>query len=297
MENLDTEIIYPEMVVEVPTPSIFSGRTNSSLNFLCCPDCKNSLKLIEDYRSAGDYTDGILCPDCNRKFLKTDGYFDFLPEKISIYSSKREKIIRSLLARIYSPATNFMFLFCGGAGNARREVLSQLELKDNAVVLETGMGAGENYPMMNRQAKNLRFFGIDVQKQMMTHCTRNIKRWHLDVEICRADAVQLPFRNEMFDVVFHLGAFNLFSNKRKAIEEMIRVAKPGARIVIADETEKAGRLFNLFTGNHEKIVPPTDLVPRDMLKIGTETIWRGFGYLVKFNKPPAGKSRSGIFHY
>jgi uncharacterized protein YbaR (Trm112 family) len=146
MENLYAEIISPEIEGVVPTLSKNSGRTKSSLNFLCCPHCKNRLKLIEDSRSAGNYSYGILCPDCNRKFLKTDGYFDFLPEKISIYSSKREKIIRSLLARIYSPATNFMFLFCGGAGNARREVLSQLELKDNAVVLETGMGAGENYP-------------------------------------------------------------------------------------------------------------------------------------------------------
>jgi ubiquinone/menaquinone biosynthesis C-methylase UbiE/uncharacterized protein YbaR (Trm112 family) len=297
MENLDSEIISPEMEVVVPTPSKNSGRTKSSLNFLCCPHCKNNLKLLEDSWSANDYADGILCPDCNREYLKTDGYIDFLPDMVSIYSSKREKIIRSLMARIYSPATNFMFLFCGGAGNARREVLSQLELKDNDVVLETGMGAGENYPMMNSQAKNLRFFGIDVQKQMMTHCTRNINRWQLDVEVFRADAVQLPFRNEMFDVVFHLGAFNLFSNKRKAIEEMIRVARPGARIVIADETEKAGRLFNLFTGNHEKIVPPTDLIPRDMLNIGTAIIWRGFGYLVKFNKPPAGKSGSGNLQY
>jgi ubiquinone/menaquinone biosynthesis C-methylase UbiE/uncharacterized protein YbaR (Trm112 family) len=257
----------------------------NSFDFVCCPECKKNLKPLDNTGAADNIENGILCTECNKKFLITDGYIDFLPDNVLIASSKRERIIRSLQAKMYTPVTNFMFLFCGGSKNARMEVLSQLDLKDNAVVLETGMGAGENYLMINKHAKNLRFFGIDIQKQMMTHCTRNIKRWELDVELFRADAVELPFKNEKFDVVFHLGAFNLFSDKIKAIEEMIRVAKAGASIVIADETEKAGRLFNLFTGAHEKIVPPIDMIPRNMLNKRLEIIWRGFGYLIKFTKP------------
>jgi len=257
----------------------------NSFDFVRCPECKKNLSPL-DNTGAGDYIeDGILCTECNKKFLTTDGFIDFLPDNVLIAPSKRERIVRSLIARVYTPATNFMFLFCGGSKNARLEVLNQLDLKDNAVVLETGMGAGENYLMMSKFARNLRFFGIDIQKQMMIHCTRNIKRWELDAELFRADAVELPFRNEKFDVVFHLGAFNLFSNKIKAIEEMIRVAKAGANIVIADETEKAGRLFNLFTGAHEKIVPPIDMIPGNMLNKRLEIIWHGFGYLIKFTKP------------
>jgi ubiquinone/menaquinone biosynthesis C-methylase UbiE len=160
-----------------------------------------------------------------------------------------------------------------------------LDLKEKDVVLETGMGAGENFLMMNRYARNLRFFGIDIQQQMMEHSIKNIRRWKIKAELFRADALALPFKNECFDVVFHLGAFNLFRDKKKAIQEMIRVAKGGANIVIADETEKAGRIFNLLTGAHEKIVPPYDLIPGDMLNKQMEIIWRGYGYLVKFTKP------------
>lgn len=53
------------------------------------------------------------------------------------------------------------------------------------------------------------------------------------------NAEKLPYKNEVFDTVFHLGVFNLFSNKKPALEEMIRVAKSGTHIVIADETQKA----------------------------------------------------------
>jgi ubiquinone/menaquinone biosynthesis C-methylase UbiE len=80
-------------------------------------------------------------------------------------------------------------------------------------------------------------------------------------------------------------AINLFSNKKKAIDEMIRVAKPGTKIVIADETEKAGRLFNFITGSKDKIIPPIDLIPAGMLNKRIEIIWRGYGYVISFVKP------------
>ena len=113
------------------------------------------------------------------------------------------------------------------------------------------MGAGENLLRISKMAQNLTFYAIDIQKQMMRNCRRNLNMWQVPAGVYRADAEELPFRDEKFDVVFHLGAINLFSNKKKAIDEMIRVAKPGTKIVIADETEKAGRLFNFITGSKD----------------------------------------------
>jgi hypothetical protein len=63
------------------------------------------------------------------------------------------------------------------------------------------------------------------------------------------------------------------------------VAKPGTRIVLADETEKATRLFAIFVGKHEPIVPPVDLIPGSMQQIKLEIIWKGYGYLITFRKP------------
>jgi hypothetical protein len=48
---------------------------------------------------------------------------------------------------------------------------------------------------------------------------------------------------------------------------MIRVAGPGTTLVIADETDKASKYFNFFTGANEKVIPPVDLFPGDMLDI------------------------------
>lgn len=255
----------------------------NSMDILCCPSCKGELISGDDEKPFN--TDGLICRVCNKKFTNKEGYPDFLGDKGLVHSSKRDKIIRTVYSRIYTPATNFMFLFCGGVSKARNEVLTRLELEDNQTVLETGMGAGENFLWINKTVENIAFYGIDIQKQMMMHCMRNLKQWDISAEIYRADAEELPFRDEKFDVVFHLGAINLFADKKKAIDEMIRVAKPGTKIVIADETEKAGKLFNLFTGSKEKIIPPVDLIPDGMLNRQMEIIWRGYGYVITFVKP------------
>ncbi len=49
------------------------------------------------------------------------------------------------------------------------------------------------------------------------------------------DAVELPFQSDRFDVVLSYGAVNGLTDPVKAIEEMVRVAKPGGVLLFLDE--------------------------------------------------------------
>ncbi len=46
-------------------------------------------------------------------------------------------------------------------------MIDQLEIKDNDHILETGMGPGDNFPLIRSKAENLKITGIDIQVQMM----------------------------------------------------------------------------------------------------------------------------------
>lgn len=253
-------------------------------DILLCPSCKGTLSQSMPDNSGDEYK-VLTCNNCNSKFIMYDGYIDFIGDKGLIHSSRREKIVRTVYARFYTPMTNFMFIFCGGAGNARKEVIDQLVINDNDLVLETGMGPGENLPLLRAKAKNLKLFGIDIQTRMMIHCMNNLRKWKDEARLFRADAEQLPFRDDIFDVVFHLGAFNMFMNKQKALDEMVRVAKSGTRIVIADESEKGNRIFNRINGTRVEFVSPENFVPGNMLNVNLKTIWKGYGYVLAFTKP------------
>lgn len=248
---------------------------------LCCPSCRGGLIPSSDNRSDGILR--FLCNGCGSIYIHNDAYIDFLGDRGLMFKNRREKFFRSLYSHSYSLLTNLMFILCGGARSARNEVMKRVQVREGDTVLETGIGYGENFLWLVRRVNGLKLYGLDIQKEMMSHCVSNLARWNIRAELVRADAHSLPYKDSVFDIVFHLGAINLFEDKGKAIGEMIRVAKPGTHIVIADETEKAGRLFNIFTGSSEKVVPPVSLIPSGMRNISLKTIWRGYGYIIEFD--------------
>lgn len=94
--------------------------------------------------------------------------------------------------------------------------------------------------------------------------------------------------------MFHVGGINFFNDKGKAIRELIRVAKPGAKIVICDESECGARGYELalpgfkasFQGKRAPVRPPVDLVPPEMEAIHLdENAWKGWFYILEFRKP------------
>ena len=116
------------------------------------------------------------------------------------------------------------------------------------------------------------------------------------------EAEDLPFRDREFDAVLSNGGFNHFDDPEKALREMVRVAKPGAPIVIADERPDfidfghrmgvpaldrwiAARLMSMGDDFADVIERHRDLdiaaIGRRVLKDSCyEIIWRGLGYLM-----------------
>lgn len=255
------------------------------LELICCPKCKSDLQFNGYENPPSILTGTLVCQKCGSEFNAGEGFIHFIREDEVFRFSKREEFFRSVYAGLYTPLTNLMFILCGGTKNARREVLENLEIKPKSTILETGIGTGDNIPFLKDRLDGGFYYGLDNQLRMLRSCAVNLVKWNCSAYLYRANAEQLPFKDNSFDVVFHLGAINLFQNKKQAVDEMIRVAKPGTRIVIADETEKASRLFAVFVGKHEPIEPPMDCIPQTMLQIKLEIIWKGYGYLITFRKP------------
>ena len=95
---------------------------------------------------------------------------------------------------------------------------------------------------------------------------------------------------DLFDAVLHFGGINTFGEKERAIAEMVRVAKPGAKIVIGDEGLAPGkektwfgrRLLKMNTLFANK--PPVDLLPENVEDFNLRWIWRGTFYVMDFRK-------------
>jgi ubiquinone/menaquinone biosynthesis C-methylase UbiE len=172
----------------------------------------------------------------------------------------------------------------------RHEFLGELELKPDARVLEVSVGTGTNLRFLPH---DIDFYGVDISWGMLRNCQRNLLKWNRKAHLFHAEAERLPFKVEAFDCVFHAGGINFFSDKLRAIREMIWVAKPGTKILIVDETERTLREHhqknpltrNGFEGRSEKVRCPIDLVPIEMKDVTEREICGGKLYCLTFRKP------------
>jgi ubiquinone/menaquinone biosynthesis C-methylase UbiE len=171
-----------------------------------------------------------------------------------------------------------------------RSYMDRLEAKAGDAVLETSVGTGLNFKYL---PEGVRLTGLDLSAEMLANCQANLRRWQMEADLYLGNAETLPFRESSFDVVFHVGGINFFSDRAKAIREMIRVARPGSLILIADETEAHVRKAyehipytrEFYKDRTETVAAPVDLVPEGMEEVKVETIWENRFYVLTFRKP------------
>jgi ubiquinone/menaquinone biosynthesis C-methylase UbiE len=187
-------------------------------------------------------------------------------------------------------------VFCALKGFDRgayfRSYMRLVEVKPGDSVLETSAGTGLNFKYLPR---GIMLSALDLSPEMLTNCQTNLRRWEMDADLYLGNAESLPFADCSFDVVFHVGGINFFNDRAKAIREMIRVAKPGSLLLIADETEKHVKEVyekstgGLFKNRKEPVSAPIDLVPPEMHEIHLEQLRNGDFYALTFRKPASGE--------
>jgi len=193
------------------------------------------------------------------------------------------------LAYFYDFMMNIGSLF--GGKEAFKSIAEIIEVKSSDRVLETSIGTGLEIKNLLNYGKKADYYGLDISHGMLKKCNRNSKKWNIDIGLVQGNAETIPFKDEVFDMVFHIGGINFFNNKAKAIKEMIRVAKPGANLYIGDETykqvEKQPKVISLFYQKPDPEIydPPIKHIPEEMIDVVTHTLWNEMIYLVSFKKP------------
>jgi SAM-dependent methyltransferase len=110
-------------------------------------------------------------------------------------------------------------------------------IQPGETVLDIGCGAGVDSLIAARMvgpSGSVR--GIDLVPEMLNRAKENARLVGAEnVEFTEGSAQELPFPDASFDVVISNGVFNLVVDKVKALEEVMRVLKPGGRFMIADQ--------------------------------------------------------------
>ncbi len=105
------------------------------------------------------------------------------------------------------------------------------------VILDIGCGAGVDTTVAAMMAGPTgRVVGIDIVPEMVRRAKSNLGMTDLkNVTFIKTSGEGLPFEGAEFDVVISNGVINLIPDKAALLKEVIRVLKPGGRLMVADQ--------------------------------------------------------------
>jgi len=214
----------------------------------------------------------------------------FLPKGAVKGLNARYQKLSDRFAPFYDLSTRLYARWRSGAEAAhRRTSLELIEVHPGASLLEVSVGTGANWQYLNRDAD---FYGLDLSAGVLARCRRNARRLKLLFQLCQGLAEYLPYPSSVFDCVFHMGGINFFTDPGAALREMVRVAKPGSRLLVVDETEELARRHEdklvagaFFKNRPRTIVAPVSLLPPGMLEVEVREICERELCMLTFRKP------------
>jgi len=118
-----------------------------------------------------------------------------------------------------------------GSTKATDELLGLCHIDDNSVVLDVGCGVGFTTCYI-AEKYGIRVVGVDIRPHMIDRARQYAKDAQLDsfVSYEVADGQDLPLSDDVYDAVICESVLAFIPDQQKALQEWIRVAKPGAYV-------------------------------------------------------------------
>jgi ubiquinone/menaquinone biosynthesis C-methylase UbiE len=130
---------------------------------------------------------------------------------------------------------------------ATKELASLIKIKSSYKILDIGCGIGGTARYL---ADNYGCFitGIDITEEYCKAAAELSKLLNLEdkTEFRHADAIDLPFENESFDIVWSEHVQMNVENKQKFYQEIYRVLKTGGKLIF----------YDVFKGKGDEIFYP-----------------------------------------
>ncbi|MGH2892448.1 MAG: class I SAM-dependent methyltransferase [Solirubrobacteraceae bacterium] len=124
--------------------------------------------------------------------------------------------------------------------------------------MDVGCGAGLAAAELGR--RGFRVTATDASTEMVKKAQQHAQEVGVvdAVQVVRADAHRLPFASEQFDVAVALGLLPWLHDPGRAVQEMVRVLRPGGWIVVT--ADNRARLNRIVEPRENPLLAPVKLL-------------------------------------
>ncbi len=153
------------------------------------------------------------------------------------------------------------------------EFLARIPIQGGTRLLDVACGAGQIAIPAARAGASVT--GVDIATNSIEQARARAQDEGLDARFDEGDAEMLPYEDASFDVVVSLFGAMFAPRPERVAAELLRVCRPGGRIVMGNWTPEGfiGQMFKTI-GKH---VPPPPLMPSPLLWGKEETVRERLG--------------------
>jgi phosphatidylethanolamine/phosphatidyl-N-methylethanolamine N-methyltransferase len=132
----------------------------------------------------------------------------------------------------------------------RESAIRNLNVQPDEKILEVGIGTGLALPMYPRHCQ---IVGIDFSEGMLDKARQRTAEHQMShVQLHRMDAGAMEFEDDSFDTVVAAYVVTAVPDYRKVVNEMIRVCRPGGRIIMLNHFSNGNKIIAAV----EKVLSP-----------------------------------------
>jgi ubiquinone/menaquinone biosynthesis C-methylase UbiE len=262
---------------------------SDALDLMQCPACGGALTL-EGAAENGEIVAGTLRCESGESFAIEGGIPNLMhPPELSDMDQLMKDEFDNRAERYDSDLVWQFKVFDEDKGEVRRRMVDLLELERGMSVLETGAGTGsDSIHILDEIGADGKLFAQDISRPMLEIAREKLKSSQGHAEYHVGNASYLPFEDNVFNAAYHFGALNNFGDRRRALEEMTRVVRPGGKVVIGDEgiapwlrRRLYGRIL-IRTNRLYKHRPPLEMLPIDVREVGVHWLLGDAFYVIDF---------------
>lgn len=150
------------------------------------------------------------------------------------------------------------FLTAGVDIQWRKKAIRQLQDIQPQLVLDVATGTADVAIMTHQLLKTNKIIGIDISEGMLSLGREKLQKLGLTdhITLQTGDSEALPFPDDHFDAITVAFGVRNFAHLDKGMSEMIRVLKPGGKLVVLEFSRPKQPLFRKLCDFYTNVVTP-----------------------------------------
>ena len=170
---------------------------------------------------------------------------------VALKTSLVQKVFTDV-ANKYDEMNDYMSL--GAHRLWKNELINLMNIQSTDTIIDVGSGTGDLIDLILNKKKINSIYSIDLNDEMLQYGKKRFK--NKNVHFVKANAENLPFKNNFFDKYIVSFCLRNVTDIKKALNEALRILKPGGTFYCLEFSSPKSSLINSIYKSYKKNIIP-----------------------------------------